>query len=150
MCDHCVWKVLNDFSCNLHLLFPTSLASQRPCWPYYKHFDLFTELGSSTCRPEHITGKWSAEQNGWQGLRRTGQWVVGVLGVKLGGGKTAECQRWGQELGWKKVRNREESRHPGTLCAVHMTPCALSKQKDVPASTSVHHIDSSSWATSVH
>lgn len=44
----------------------------------------------------------------------------------------------------RKARNTEESRHPGTLFTVQMTPLTFSQWKDVPASDSVHHVDSNS------
>lgn len=43
-----------------------------------------------------------------------------------------------------KVRSADESSHPGTLFAVQMTPLTFPRQKDVPASGSVYHVDSNS------
>lgn len=70
----------------------------------------------------------------------------GVLGVGLRVERQLNDRAEVSEEEVKKVGNRVESRHPGMLLAVQMTPLtfSLSLQKDVPASGSVHHVDSNS------
>lgn len=109
----------------------------------------FSLAGFFNCRQGYVTGKWSVEQNGWQGVRWTEQWVV-------------ECWGWG--LGWKdfwmsdmraamrKKKGEKHGRVKAPWHAVHCPddPLTFSQQKDVPGSNSVHHVDSNCWATSVH
>lgn len=118
-------NILSDFSCNLHSI--TSLLppflSFLPYSPLRGLVDLiiniltFSPSGFSSCGQGHITGKWSVEQNGWQGLRWTGQWVV-------------EC--WGRGSGWKDswmsdmraaVRKKEGEKHRRVKPPWHTVHC---------------------------
>lgn len=80
----------------------------------------------------HVTGKWSVEQNAWQG------WTDGL--DRVGGDwKIPECHGWGQSYGGKRVREAEKSRHPGRLLTVQMTPLShpLSRRMSLPATPSI-------------
>lgn len=96
--DSSVSEILSDFSSNLQPItsFLLPLLSILPYPSIRTLVDLiiniltFSPAGFSSCGQGHITGKWSVEQNGWQELRWTGQWVV-------------EC--WRQGWGWKDSLN---------------------------------------------
>lgn len=127
-------NILNDFSCNLHSI--TSLLlflSFLPYSPLRGPVDLiiniltFSPAGFSGCGQGHITGKWSVEQNGWQGLRWTGQWVV-------------EC--WGRGSGWKDswmsemraaVREKKGEKHRGVKAPWHAVHCPDDPSHFLPA-----------------
>lgn len=98
----------------------------------------FPSAGSSSGGQGHVTGKWSAEQDVWQGLGLTGQSGVECWG---GGGcwKIPECHGWGQLYGRKKVRETEKSRHPSRLLTIQMTPLRHppSRRMSLPATPSI-------------
>lgn len=97
----------------------------------------FPWAGSSSGGQGHVTGKWSAEQNVWQGLGWTGQ--SGVECWEGGCWKIPECHGWGQSYGRKKARETEKSRHPGRLLTIQMTPLRrpLSRRMSLPATPSI-------------
>lgn len=109
----------------------------------------FSLVVLSNHRQGHITGKWSFEQKSWQGRWWTGQWEVEWSGWDLGskGSRISEMKAARRK---KEVRNTDESRHPCMLFSIQMTLFTSSQQTFGFASHSVHHADSSSWATSVH
>lgn len=64
--------------------------------------------------------------------------------VLVGRGSRRRDRRMSEAREGGKVRSADESSHPGTLFAVQMTPLTFPRQKDVPASGSVYHVDSNS------
>lgn len=90
-----------------------------------------------SCGQGHITGKWSVEQNVWQGLRWTGQWVVECWGR----GRVERLLNVRDEVNDMEGRRWEIHTSQGTLacCSLSRWPLSLSlsRRMCLPATQSI-------------
>lgn len=138
------WANLCNPSVTYLTFFLQLLFSIFPSLPVLGLSDLirniltFSLAGFFSCGQGHIAGRWSYEQNAWQGLRWTGQWVVECWGWGFGVERLLNVR---DEVSDMEGKRWEIQKSQGTLacCSLSRWPLSLSHSRRMclPATQSI-------------